>query len=155
MIQIEKKEFKAKFICFLEEDVNGLSAENKMKYMKKWIREYGLEKQQTAIVDSQKVSMKVGIFVQTTFRKMIKDRLLSEDKIRLLQDPRYCKVTFDINYPFLKKVVWDTPLSEQKKINGYNRYWAVDQLINGERYLICSQWYERNKQKFIKWSEDC
>ena len=113
MIQIEKKEFKAKFICFLEEDVNGLSAENKMKYMKKWIIEYGLEKQQTAIVDTQKVSMKVGILVQTTFRKMIKDRLLSEDKIRLLKDPRYCKVTFDINYPFLKMVVWDTPLSEQ------------------------------------------
>ena len=44
--------------------------------------------------------------------------------------------------------------AKQKKINGYNRYWAVEQLINGERYLICSQWYERNKPKFIKWSED-
>jgi len=37
---LKKKEFKAKFIGFLEENVNGLSAENKIKYMKKWIREY-------------------------------------------------------------------------------------------------------------------
>jgi hypothetical protein len=69
----------------------------------------------------------------------------------MLEDERYSKNTFDINFPFLKKINWGTSLSDQRKVNGYNRYWKDELLINGERYFVCSQWYDRNKPKFIKW----
>jgi hypothetical protein len=151
---MDKKLFKEKVLNLLEQDVDGLTSENKIKYIKKLIREYELENERPSEAVDSKVSMKVGMFVQTTFKKIIRAKLLSDDKVRLLQDPRYCKVTFDINYPFLKKIVWDIPLLEQKKINGYIRYWADEEIINGERYLICSQWYERNKRKYLIWIEE-
>lgn len=149
---MDKRQFKAKVLNLLEQDVDGLTSEIKIKYMKKWIREYELaHHSETQSVNPQD-TIKVGILVQTKMRKIVRAKLLSDEMIKHLQDLRYCKMTFDINYPLLKKIVWDSPISEQRKINGYGRYWADEELINGERYLICSQWYDRNKSKFIKWT---
>jgi hypothetical protein len=107
--------------------------------MKKWIRDYELEHQREPIAVNPQDSIKVGILVQTTMRKIVRAKLLSDEMINHLQDLRYCKLTFNINYPLLKKVVWNLPISDQRKINGYGRYWADEEVINGERYLICSQ----------------
>ncbi len=148
---MEKNAFKANFKHLLEQDVNGLTSEKKIKYMKKWIRDYELEQHTEPKNTNPQDSIKVGVLVQTTIRRIGRDQLLSEERIRLLQDPRYCKSTFDINYPFLKRVEWNSPLSEQRKINGYDRYWKEDVTLHNERYLICNDWYERNKPKFIKW----
>jgi len=150
---MDKKLFKAKVLTLLEQDVEGVTPEKKIKYMKKWIRDYELLHQREPIAVNPQDSIKVGILVQTTMRKIVRAKLLSDEMIKHLQDLRYCKLTFDINFPLLKKVVWDIPISEQRKINGYGRYWADEESINGERYLICSQWYDRNKPKFIKWSK--
>jgi hypothetical protein len=77
--------------------------------------------------------------------------LLTPDKISLLQDERYCKETFDINYPMLQKVNLRASLIDQRKVNGYDRYWKDPVTIHNEKYLICNDWYERNKPKFILW----
>jgi hypothetical protein len=53
----------------------------------------------------------------------------------------------------LKKVVWGTSLFEQRKVNGYDRYWAEPVTIDNEKYLVCNDWYERNKTKFILWAK--
>jgi hypothetical protein len=95
--------------------------------------------------------IKVWVLVKTTFNKLVNSHLLSNEMVSLLQDDKYSKNTFDINFPFLKKVMWDTSFSEQIKIKGYNRYWQENLIINGERFFICSQWYERNKPSFIRW----
>jgi hypothetical protein len=154
MVPMDKKLFKEKVNNLLEQDVIGLTYENKIKYMKKWIRDYELDHHRQPEEVSTQDSIKVGILVRTTMRKIVKAQLLSDDRVRVLQDARYCKAIFDINYPFLKKVVWDSPLSEQRKINGYDRYWSDEELINGDKYLVCSQWYERNKPRFIKWVKE-
>jgi hypothetical protein len=99
-------------------------------------------------------TIKVGNLVQTTIRQIVRAQRLSEERVRLLLDPRYCKSTFDINYPFLKRVDWNTPLSEQRKINGYDRYWKKEVTIHNDKYLICNDWYERNKPKFKKWVKE-
>ncbi|MGF6952302.1 hypothetical protein QF028_004807 [Neobacillus sp. B4I6] len=151
---MDKKQFKAKVLNLLEQDVNGLTSKNKIKYMKKWIREYELAQHSEPVTVKPQDSIKVGILVQTTIRKIIRAQQLSEERIRLLQNPRYCKFTFDINYPFLKRVKWDTPLSEQRKINGYDLYWKEVVTIHNERYLICNDWCERNKPKFINWVKE-
>ncbi len=151
MVVMEKNIFKARMLDLLQQDVVGLSSGEKIEYMKRLLRAYESNQQKPPETGERNKSMKVGILVQRVIRQLARSKAFSEEKVRLLQDTRYCKETFDINYPLLKKVVWDIPISEQKKINGYNRYWAEAELINGERYLVCSQWYDRNKRKFINW----
>lgn len=45
------------------------------------------------------------------------------------------------------------PISTQKGYNNdYARYWIKPILeINGNRYIICSQWYEEFREKLEKW----
>lgn len=148
---MDKWSFKATFMELLKADVDGLSQESKMKYMKKWLRENEQAQQSQVEIRDKQVALKVGILVNTTFKKLVASQSLSNEMIVMLQDERYSKNTFDINFPFLKKIDWGTSLSDQRKENGYNRYWKDEILINGERYFVCSQWYERNKPKFIKW----
>jgi hypothetical protein len=151
---MDKKLFKAKVLHLLSQDVSGLTTEHKIKYMKKWIRDYEQEHQRELGLISSQEPIKIGILVQTTIRGIIKKQLLTEESIMLLQDARYCKSKFDLNYPFLKRVEWNTPISEQRKINGYDRYWKEDITILQDRYLICNDWYERNRPKFVKWVKE-
>lgn len=148
---MDKSSFKTRFMDLLKADVEGLTQESKIKYMKKWLRENEQDQQSQVEVRDQQADLKIGILVNTTFKKLVASQSLSNKMIVLLQDERYSKNTFDINFPFLKKVKWRTSLSEQRKVNGYNRYWKDELLINGERYFVCSQWYERNKPRFFKW----
>jgi len=69
----------------------------------------------------------------------------------MLCSKSYCKQTFNLNYPFLKRIKKSTSLSEQRKINGYDRYWTDEQDIHVHKYLVCNDWYERNRVLFIKW----
>ncbi|WP_066307322.1 hypothetical protein [Bacillus sp. FJAT-29814] len=148
---MDKLSFKTKFIELIKANVDGLSQESKIKYMKKWLRENEQKQQSPTGVIDKHAGLKVGILVNTTFKNLVASQALSDEMVTKLQDERYSKYTFDINYPFLKKIDWRTSLSEQRKVNGYNRYWKDDIIINGERYFVCSEWYERNKPKYIKW----
>jgi hypothetical protein len=155
---MDKSTFKSSILRILEEDVEELSPENKIKYMKKWIREYEQRKLdkpvQSTFILEQQGEVKIGLLVRNTFKKLIRENVLNSEKVRLLQDERYCKTTFDINYPFLKRVEHGLPLSVQRKINGYDRYWSDVIRINQEDYLVCNDWYERNRTKFNKWVKD-
>jgi hypothetical protein len=127
---MDKIKFKKTVLKLLEQDVIDLSSESKVKYMKKWIRQYELENHDVPEMTNVQEQKKVGLLVQTTLRKIIGSHSLSAEKVGLLQEEKYCKTTFDINYPLLKKVKIGTPLSEQKKINGYDRYWKDAEVIN-------------------------
>lgn len=100
-----------------------------------------------------RTEMKIGAFVQSSMKRLVYTKELSKEMVAFLIDAKYCKNTFDINYPFLKKVEKDRPLSEQRKINGYYRYWADEVIIYGEKYIMCNDWYDRNRTSFIKWLE--
>lgn len=155
---MDKKTFKITFNTLLEASVDGLTNEQKIKYMKKWIREHEkIEESKTnksiklpnsLPVDSTE---KIGELVRTKLAQIIRNHLLSPEKVRVLQDARHCKNLFDINYPMLKKVTYDGPLIQQRTVNGYFRYWAKPVTIHNEKYLVCNDWYERNRTKFINW----
>ncbi|MFZ7942792.1 hypothetical protein [Neobacillus sp. 19] len=119
--------------------------------MKKWIREYEQEKKDSPEQPSQQDAMKIGQLVRSILKSLVKGHSLSDEQVLLLQDVRYCKSTFDINYALLKKVAVGSTPSQQRKINGYDRYWEEDIHINGEQYFVCNDWYERNRAKFIRW----
>lgn len=97
--------------------------------------------------------IKIGAFVRNTINKLVKEDAITEDMVAMLCSKNYCKQAFDIGYPFLKQVEKGISLSEQRKINGYDRYWANEQKIHGHKYFLCNDWYERNRVHFIRWLE--
>ena len=77
--------------------------------------------------------LKIGTYVQTTFNEVLLKIDIAE--LKNLQNARYCKSTFDIQYPLLKKVL----VTDASKIE---RYWKKPVEIIGEKYWLCSEWYE-------------
>lgn len=70
-------------------------------------------------------------FVKETLTTLFKNNILTKEEIDLLQDKKYTKKLFDINYPLLEK-------NEKKRHDskGYPRYWKDK--ING--FLVCQEW---------------
>jgi hypothetical protein len=155
---MDKSTFKSSMLRLLEVDVEGLTSESKIKYIKKWIREYEQNKlgatTQSLVIQAPKDDLKIGKLVRDTLAILVRQNVLTSEKVRYLLDERYCKTTFDINYPFLKKIERGVKESKQRKINGYDRYWAETIRINQESYFVCNDWYDRNRTKFIKWVRD-
>jgi hypothetical protein len=105
------------------------------------------------IVDTIKPSgEKVGTIAQTILKDILESNRIPNSVIQLLQAENYSKENFNLNFPMLKEVDWTKNLDDQKRdSNGYNRYYKSPITIYGEKYFLCSQWYENNKQHLIKW----
>ena len=96
--------------------------------------------------DGELAEFKVGKLVQKYMRPILESGKVSSEEIEKLRSREYCGETLNISFPLLVKS------SEE-----YNRakYYVEPADINGEEYLICSQWYERpennDKPFVIKW----
>ncbi|WP_220446514.1 hypothetical protein [Paenibacillus piri] len=92
--------------------------------------------------------MKIGALVRSTLIKMFQNNEISPEEVALMQTSEYSKKTFDIQYPLLIK----SSLSSDKKVL---RYWAGTVEIYGDKYFICSEWYEvpqnNDRPYFMKW----
>lgn len=95
--------------------------------------------------------IKIGVFVRSTTNKLVQEDAIDEDLVAMLCSKNYCKQTFDLNFPFLKRLEKGISLSEQRKVNGYDRYWANEVNIHTHKYFVCNDWYERNRVPFVKW----
>ncbi|WHX97962.1 hypothetical protein [Neobacillus sp. DY30] len=54
--------------------------------------------------------LKIGALVRNEFDRLISNNLLSAEMIQHLLDEKYAKLTFDVNYPILKKLIRINPL---------------------------------------------
>ena len=92
--------------------------------------------------------MAIGKYVRIKLEEVVKDNLINYSELDKLQSENYSKITFDIQFPLLKKV--DSP--NHTKVE---RYWKKPLLIKGDYYLICSEWYEQpnnnDRPYFVKW----
>lgn len=79
---------------------------------------------------------RIGRYVWDTFQELVNNNLISQDEVIKLQQESYSKLTFDIQYPFLKKV---TDINTR-----ILHYWKPIISIRGESYLACSEWYEND-----------
>lgn len=100
-------------------------------------------------VKSDVSEIKIGELVRQSFIKLSNDNILPDLMIKQLQNADYCKSTFNINYPVLKLIDFSSNISEQRKINGRDRYWANPYYDN--KYFICNDWYDKNRYFFDKW----
>lgn len=91
---------------------------------------------------------KIGKFVKDSIEKLFNQKKLTEIEISNLMDSDYSKQTFNINYPILIKINEEIDINIQRKINGFDRYYVKS---FGKNYLLCNDWYDRNRQLFNQW----
>lgn len=83
---------------------------------------------------------KIGQLVKSALNLIIEYCKKFENELSNLQSNTYSKTTFDINYPFLKKVASNDPK--------HARYWKDKHKINGEYYVVTSEWYKGSIPSF-------
>jgi len=105
----------------------------------------------TAASDIKTEEMKIGTVVRKTFNNLLLKEKITQEILTHLQEETYSKHTFDINYAFLKKVNMSESLVEQRKVSKYPRYWKDTYKILGEYYILCNDWYIRNKNRYLNW----
>lgn len=95
--------------------------------------------------------IKIGKFVRSTLRDLLNQELLSEKEAKLLTTYEYTKRKLNINYPLLIEIDFSKSLKQQRLVNGMPRYWNEVFVIGNEKYLVCQEWYERNRSYFEAW----
>ncbi len=88
--------------------------------------------------------MKIGQFVQYSFRKAYEQKLISDIEINNLQNPAYSKKTFNSNYEVLKNK--NRPIEDEY---GRTRYYAKE--IFCGNYHLTSQWVEPQWELLLNW----
>ncbi len=77
--------------------------------------------------------------------------LMSETEVKKLTESDYSKMIFDMNYPVLKIVDESLYILDNRSIGDYTRYYAEPHYFKNARYLISSEWYDRNQEDYIRW----
>ena len=83
---------------------------------------------------------KIGKLVKSSLNLIINYCEKNRNELSNLESDVYSKATFDINYPFLKKVTSDAPKQD--------RYWKDKYEINGQYYVVTSEWYKGSIPQF-------
>lgn len=97
---------------------------------------------------------KEGVIAQTILKEILESNSIPFSEIQLLQTLQYSKRTFNLNFPLIKEINYMEDIDKQKKDNkGRNRYYKTTITINGKKYLLCSQWYDYNREYLLKWIE--
>ena len=69
-----------------------------------------------------------------------------------MQDKNWSHETLGNCYPLLKKYTDNIPEKQQRQYNNqYNRYYKHPLDVNGEKYFLCSQWFEDFRPKLDEW----
>ena len=91
--------------------------------------------------------IRIGATVQASFTKL-SDTGLSSDDIKSLCDASFSKSVFGLYLPVL---IEKTDEDDCGFVNGYRRYYPTSYIFAGKEYLLCNDWYERNRDGFEKW----
>lgn len=83
----------------------------------------------------------IGKYAKQTITNLLKTNQLTSAEISNLENPVFCKNTLGMNYPVLVNTQKNTPKE--------GRYYKIDSSIYP--YVICNDWYERNRSKFDAW----
>ena len=95
---------------------------------------------------------KIGKMIHRTFSKLIEQDKLSEDMIDKLLNRKYSHDQFGIKYAFLIKIDELQDIRSQLvDENGYTRYWTKPFLIRGGKYCVCKEWYENQRERYLRW----
>jgi len=103
------------------------------------------------IQGSENEPMKIGALVRKTFPVLIEKELINLTELISLQSDEYSKITFDLNYPMLKKYDHNLSLHDNRLVGSHTRYYTKIYRITNDDYLLTSEWYERNMSFYTFW----
>ena len=93
--------------------------------------------------------LKVGKIAQTILKNILESGAVSDEEIAALQTFEYSKKCFDLQFPLLVPYG-----NEFIKV----RYYANPITIKGQKYYMCSQWFEvstnNDRPYLVKWIEE-
>jgi hypothetical protein len=95
--------------------------------------------------------LKIGLLVRATLPEILELELISEMEVKKMTQDNYSKIVFNLNYPVLKLVDENLSINENRTIGKYTRYYVAPINYKNSRYLITSEWYDRNQEEYIKW----
>lgn len=87
----------------------------------------------TAAASIARNEIKIGKLAQSEIPRILNSGKVSRDEINMMLNKEYSKETFGLNYPVLARID-----DNYDKI----RYYSTEIEINGEKYVLCSQWFE-------------
>ena len=87
--------------------------------------------------------MKIGEVVKSVVRPLLVDGHCSDEEITWLTQYDYCHQMFGSSFPVLSLT--------RIKTNGVCRYYADPLMIDGRKYYLSSQWYERQRERLTRW----
>ncbi len=87
----------------------------------------------------------IGKLVQQEIATLLESGRLNPDQIQQLCNAEYSRETFGLRYPVLKQSM-DT--NERFDDTGHARYYS--RIYEGG-FLLCNDWYERNRERFLEW----
>lgn len=95
--------------------------------------------------------LKIGKYAIEVLLNIFKSPI-SDAELENMQDKNWSHETLGICYPLLKKYIHDIPEKQQRQYNKqYNRYYKNPVIVNGEKYFLCSQWFEEFRPKLDEW----
>lgn len=98
------------------------------------------------------LNLKIGKLVRGFFLYMQEKNELDNSTTDFLEKKENCKQVFGISYGVLKYIPPNSDISEYIKDNYQrNRYWNEIFTFNNKHYVVCSQWGESHKPKFLNW----
>jgi hypothetical protein len=89
--------------------------------------------------------LKIGRIVQTVLREVLESEIVSIEEIMLMRGKEYSKQVFGIDFPLL--VLAD---AEPRAV----RYYVKALEVYGNRYYLCSQWFEGNRALLMAWLQN-
>lgn len=90
----------------------------------------------------QEHTTKIGKRVQTEVRELLESGKIDAEELNNLQNKDYCKEQFGLNFSMLVKAGDEY---------NYKRYYTSPVTIGDDRYMICSQWYEKQRTVLEAW----
>lgn len=89
--------------------------------------------------------MKIGRLVKYYIKKIfLHCETIDHDEFQRLQDKKYSKTTFGINFPFCAD-------SESILKNESKRYWTDLYVVRGKKVRVSSQWVISQKSQFVEY----
>ena len=88
---------------------------------------------------------KVADIVHETLIPLLQSDAVTPEEINNFLDETYSKNNLGINFALL---------SHNRFVNGRSRYYSGQIEINGQKYFICSEWYESCRRKVLTWIEN-
>lgn len=105
----------------------------------------------SSTIDFRESEVKIGKMMKGCLSKFIEQGIISDYELQKFQEADYSKQMFNLNFPVLRMInPGETLDSAKRDARGYNRYYDSYVMVNGNRFLICSQWVENLHKSYVE-----